>query len=502
MNKERIIESWGNSDYLPTPPDYLREIISYDFKAGDQKNIGEALNQFLESRMDLLVHSLKDTPFLAKADFRQPHDLLKDDNGAAIRNFAFFVWFQEGNWSKLEESFDFDRWKCEAFVSAFYAQQLGKILLLDNLNDLFLLALLNDTYLMMLSQTFPSLYGEFIKLKTEERLNPREQEKLLGAPPGELSSWILEKWGLTADFLKPLRVTNSDREANKISRIIYFSRLMTEFTLNRPVYPSYAALEKLFKSLFQMNVKQFQELIIEVLRVLPRQASTFGFSELFEITIFEVLKDHFNLLDKDLLSYQDLLSETLKAHRKISRQTNEIRQLKEQIERQYIRDTVTDLYNHMYLREFLIQKVREASRYEYPLTLIIFDLDGFRSFNNTFGYPAGNEILKQLSELIRHNIRQSDILARFGGDEFAIVMPYTGLPQSRLVAEKVKGLINEYQFIDAINKKSHKVTISMGFASILPGTRESHDEKLIALVQKALRKSQKSGGNTITEGLA
>ena len=143
------------------------------------------------------------------------------------------------------------------------------------------------------------------------------------------------------------------------------------------------------------------------------------------------------------------------------------------------------------------QKIREAVRYEYPLTLILFDLDHFYRFNKSQGYAAGNEILRQMAKLIRENLRQSDVLARFGNDEFAVVLPYTGLPHSKIVAEKINGLISSKEFSDRINRKSHKITISMGYASILPDKTFLDKDKLVPLALMALNKAKEDGGNNI-----
>jgi diguanylate cyclase (GGDEF)-like protein len=285
-------------------------------------------------------------------------------------------------------------------------------------------------------------------------------------------------------------------------KIIFFSRYIAEFLLkpNSPFH--YSDLENLFQLLFNKDSRQFQELLVEVIRFLPKQAVYAGFPELADLTILEVLKDHLDFFDKKLLSYHDLMNEAFKAQRKMVNQTKEIQQLKMQIERHYFRDIITGLYNYTYFQEFLEQKIGEACRYEYPITLILFDLDNFRTFNRENGYNLGNELLKQLSELIKKNIRQSDIFARFGGDEFAVVLPYTGLPQSRLVAEKIRSLISDYEFRDSQQNEVYKITVSMAYASILPDKSYLHDGKLVNMVLKALKRSQKSGGNTMIEASA
>ena len=332
-----------------------------------------------------------------------------------------------------------------------------------------------------------------------QRFDVQECQKVSGTNLGVLSAWILKHWGFPEEFIQPLRQNQVLDDHNKIAKIIYFTRFVAQFTLNHERNIKYKDLEKLFKDLFNRGTHELQELLVEVIRILPKQAAFFGFKKLADITIIEILKEHIDLFDKDLLTYNDLFNETVKAHKRILSQAKEIQLLNQQLERNFIKDAITGLYNHTYFREFLIQKVREAIRYEYPLTLIIFDLDKFNNFNKEFGYDVGNEILYQVAEIVRINIRQSDILARIGSDEFAIVMPYTGLPHSRLVAEKILKLIENSSFSDPRNIKIHKMTVSLGFASILPDGSLTQDDTLISAVTKAMNQSKKSGGNEITQ---
>ncbi len=341
-----------------------------------------------------------------------------------------------------------------------------------------------------------------MKMDIRQRLKPAEQEKILGAYPGDLSAWILERWGFPESFTVPLKKFSSEQSEMVLEKIIFFSRYIAEFFLNGERHLHYSDVENLYQLLFNHTSREFQELVVETIRFLPKQAVYAGYPELADLTIMELLQDHLNFFDQKLLTHHDLITEAFKAQRKIASQAKEIQQLKTQIDRQYVRDVTTGLYNHSYFREFLDQKISEACRYEYPLTLILFDLDNFHAFNQENGYHLGNELLKQISDVVRKNIRQSDLFARFGGDEFALILPYTGLPQSRTVAEKIRNLINNFQFQASDQMSGPKITVSMAYISILPDKSFLQDNKLVNLVLKALKRCQKSGGNSVLEASA
>jgi len=499
MNTERILELWENSPKILIPPEYLREIISLNFNKSSQIAIGDEIENYLRIKIEQFKPILSTSPFNKVNDIYDHSYWLREDHLSVLRNLAFIFWFQEGRIGNLTEGQEFGHWKEEAFVSALYSLYLAKSSFVQDVHDVFILTFLKDVSQLMLFQTFPKIYQEMMKLPLAQRLDSRECLKITGANPGILSAWILKRWGFPEEFCQPLRQNQVFDEPNKVVKIIYFSRFIAEFTLNHEINIKYKDIEKLFKDLFNRGTHELLELLVEVIRVLPKQAAFFGFQRLADITIIEILKEHINLFDKDLLTYKDLLNETVKAHKRILSQAKEIQLLKQQLERNFVKDIITGLYNHTYFREFLIQKMREAIRYEYPLTLILFDLDNFNDFNKEFGYDVGNELLYQIAEIVRMNIRQSDFIARIGNDEFAIVLPYTGIPHSRLVAEKILRLIENSSFSDPRNTKLHKMTVSLGFASILPDGSLTQDETLIASVSKAVNQSKKTGGNKITQ---
>ena len=499
MNTERILESWENSPKILALPEYLQEIISLNFNKSSELIFADEIENYLRIKIEQFKPILSIAPFNKRDDMYDQSYWFRENHLSILRNLAFVFWFQEGRIADLSEDREFVSWKEEAFVSALYSIYLANSLFMQDVHDIFILTFLKDISPLLLSQSFPKIHQEMMKLPLAQRLDPRECQKVTGTNPGVLSAWILKRWGFPKEFSQPLRQNQVFEDPNKVVKIIYFSRFVTEFTLNHEANIKYKDIEKLFKDLFNRGTHELLELLVEVIRILPKQAAFFGFQRLANITIIEILKEHINLFDKDLLTYNDLLSETVKAHKRILTQDREIQLLKQQLERNFVKDVITGLYNHTYFREFLIQKLREAIRYEYPLTLILFDLDNFNDFNKEFGYDVGNELLCQLAEIVRLNIRQSDILARIGGDEFAVVLPYTGIPHSRLVAEKILRLIDNSSFSDPKNTKIHKMTVSLGYASILPDGSLTQDETLISLVTKAMNQSKKTGGNTITQ---
>ncbi|GAB4421335.1 MAG: hypothetical protein OHK0032_17110 [Thermodesulfovibrionales bacterium] len=107
------------------------------------------------------------------------------------------------------------------------------------------------------------------------------------------------------------------------------------------------------------------------------------------------------------------------------------------------RDPLTGLYNRRKFEEFLEYEVYRSKRYSHHFSIVMLDIDNFKNINDTFGHPGGDMVLKEIASLIEQNIRYSDIAARVGGDEFAVILPETEIRNGMVVAEKLRRLISE-----------------------------------------------------------
>lgn len=157
-------------------------------------------------------------------------------------------------------------------------------------------------------------------------------------------------------------------------------------------------------------------------------------------------------------------------------------------------DGMTKLYVHRYFQHLLDQEMQHSRRYKKQFSLIMMDIDNFKSFNDTYGHQLGDEVLKNVARAIKNILRANDIAARYGGEEFVVILPEADAPQALIAAEKIRAVVAKLE-IPHGNQKLH-VTISLGVA-VFPMHAEEKEE-LIHLADTALYASKHSGKNRVS----
>lgn len=157
-----------------------------------------------------------------------------------------------------------------------------------------------------------------------------------------------------------------------------------------------------------------------------------------------------------------------------------------------ITDPLTGIYNRRYLNSRLSEEITRYNRYKHPFSFLMFDLDGFKEYNDTYGHISGDELLKALADIIEESLRTIDIAARFGGDEFVAIFPQTPKVDAIQITNRVKEKIDK--FLDEYNPDI-SLSVSMGLATY-PDDASSIME-LIEKTDQALYLAKKGGGNRV-----
>ena len=167
----------------------------------------------------------------------------------------------------------------------------------------------------------------------------------------------------------------------------------------------------------------------------------------------------------------------------------------EEIKRLTFIDALTPAYNHRFFQEALTKEIHRHSRTHHELALAMLDIDNFKKINDTFGHPAGDEILKGLVEELMQNARDSDVVARYGGAEFVIIFPDTPATAAREAANRLRELVERRDFpLPQFDRTLH-ITVSIGVAIYPLDGATSAD--LISRADAALYFAKKHGKNQV-----
>ena len=178
---------------------------------------------------------------------------------------------------------------------------------------------------------------------------------------------------------------------------------------------------------------------------------------------------------------------------KFSYQDDLERTFQEQLFDRGLKDGTTGIYNKRYLLDRIDSDYSHAQRHRTNLSLLMFDIDHFKKINDTYGHPAADSALKDLALIVRKTLRTSDVFARYGGDEFVVLMREIDDAGTLVLAKRIRKLVKKHKFIFEGMKISF--TISLGIASL--SDKVSNASELIQLADKYLYKAKRAGRNRI-----
>jgi len=173
----------------------------------------------------------------------------------------------------------------------------------------------------------------------------------------------------------------------------------------------------------------------------------------------------------------------------------ELKAARERMKRLSITDDLTETFNYRYFMDSLDLELRRAKRYEYPISLMMLDIDHFKIYNDSQGHLAGDKVLKDVAGVIRKTVRHTDILARYGGEEFAGILIKTNLNEAYQVAQRVRQSVEAFPIHHEQSQPQGRLTVSVGISTL--NAEVSSVKTLISAADEALYEAKKRGRNQV-----
>lgn len=181
---------------------------------------------------------------------------------------------------------------------------------------------------------------------------------------------------------------------------------------------------------------------------------------------------------------------TIKRHDEISLASIQLAGESAEFKMMALTDGLTGIYNYRYFQHRLVEEIRRAARFNVSLSLLIFDLDFFKIYNDTYGHPQGDSLLRNVADTLHRHLRSSDILCRYGGDEFVVILIGANYQDGLQIAGNLKEAIENYPFFGKQHLPGGKLTVSVGVATY--PTDASNHADLVKVADRRLYQEKAS----------
>ena len=390
--------------------------------------------------------------------------------------------------SKESNGFDYINFWKTSLIGAVAAKILTEKVLPNFAEDAFFLGLIHNIGILALNQCMPEQY-QLVLNGIESGLNSESEaeNQVFGFNHMQLGEHMAKSWGLPESFTTPILhhhglddLQIKEPWIDTLVKLLRLSALFIDLNHHKKQRAStiFAQLEFLAKKYGFQDKLLIEEVAIQI------HQQTMNVFPLFSLKVDED-KNYFHIIEE---ARNELISLSSDFMEQLCEQKKRIEDLSKLAKT----DSLTNLLNFKAFHECLDKEIQRAQRYKHNLCLIMADIDHFKIINDTYGHPAGDQVIKTVAQFFHKSLRNTDSVARYGGEEFAIILPEISDTDALIVAERLRETIESLQ----IEYENKAISVSLSFGiSFLTTTKRRNKIELIREADLALYQAKRAGRN-------
>ena len=419
--------------------------------------------------------------------------------GNALKNIALSFIIAQVFQGKRGDRFDFSRLWRRSVTSAVAGQLLSAEIGFKS-DDLFITTLLQD---IGIGAMFLCRRNDYLAVLDEKIVSGRPlitvEREIFDFDHQEVGSEMLKMWGLPENVYIPIRyhhdAESAPLELRPLCRIIHASDRLSSVYYGSGSVRNVRRSKELLAYGFDLSEGRSLDLIDAVAQKSDEVLSQFNIESRKTQSYSQLLQKANEELSRLNLSCETLVVEFKESKARAERLATELKAANAKLRNAAFRDELSGLYNHRFFHESLSGEIESAERYRHPVSVIMMDVDNFKTINDTHGHQVGDAVLRGVGQYLLRSSRSSDIPARYGGDEFVILLRDTTVEGAKI---RAKAICSELAATPIqADGVSVDITVSVGVAGYHQRVPVSKSE-LINLADKAMYQSKRDGRNRVS----
>jgi diguanylate cyclase (GGDEF)-like protein len=392
--------------------------------------------------------------------------------------------------------FNFQAYWRRTILSAAWGKLLATELGQRNAEEVFLAALLQDLGMLVIDKLWPEVYEGIAPFKIEHARLCQHEQNCIGSDHRSIGAALLKIWNMPPSLVQGVQHSHDpsaagvEGEHKPFVRAVALSGILGDVWLGSRNDPVLRRVGQQAHKYLGIQPNRLGELFDHVREQLPVA------EELFQMDLYDAgrLQDITDAA-KETLMVQNLRQIGHREDLEESKKMLEEETIELKVEN--VRDPLTNAHNRRYFEQSLAREFQTAAKHAWPLSVIFVDLDKFKQINDGYGHQTGDAVLQAVAKLLREGLRDSDIAARYGGDEFVLLLPGTDAGLADQVGERLCEDIRT-RSIQTPDGQRVGVTLSVGVATCDSHTRFQDPKELLAAADSALYHSKREGRNRHT----